>query len=205
MLALIVKAALETAFKPILDQEAWTAVSALAWSQLAVFFVLMLRFYIGALRYVEMEPKNLDLVIRTINLVFAFILFCNFYVIALSVTHPEYFYYLVISLHLIDGVWFLVALTFSFLKVVPEHPGEIKISATRRVMITFLFFDFLTVLFAAIWYYLIFPQQLTSKTETSADWAFLATLIAISFLDFWALNEYYFKIADWRTKHAVPQ
>jgi hypothetical protein len=202
MLALIVKAALETAFSPIFDGKIiFSNVPLLAWCQLFIFFVLTLRFYLGAIRYVEIEPKNIGLFIRSVNLFFAFGIFCNFYVIALSVTHPQYFYYLVVLLHLVDATWFIVAFAFSFFTGAPDQKGEIKKTAARRVMAIFLSFDVLTVMLVVIWYHFVFPQDLTSDTQTTADWAFLGTLFAISLLDFYILEEYYFKAVEWRTKH----
>ena len=91
LLALIVRAALETTFRPILEPVAdWSKVSALQWAQVVVFFVITMRFYIGARRFVENEPKNVNLVSTTVNFLFAFLLFCTIYAIALAVTHLEF-------------------------------------------------------------------------------------------------------------------
>jgi hypothetical protein len=202
MLALIVKAALEAAFNPIFDGKIiFGDVPLLAWGQLFVFFILTLRFYLGAIRYVEIEPKNIGLFIRSVNLIFAFGLFCNFYVIALSVTHPQYFYYLVVLLHLVDAAWFIVAFALSSFAALPDQKGEIKKASTRKVMTIFLSFDVLTLTLVVIWYLFVFPQDLTSDTQTTADWAFLGTLFVTSLLDFYVLEDYYFKTAEWRAKH----
>jgi len=106
LLALIIKAALETAFKPFFDgSQTWQAFYGLPLAQLCVFFVLIFRFYLGALRFSNTEPKRVDFVIRTFNFVFAFMVFSGFYVIALAVTLPKYFYLCIVVLHGIDVAW----------------------------------------------------------------------------------------------------
>src|SRR5437868_3427470 len=93
MLALIIKAALETAFKPFFEgHQTWETLFGLPGIQLAVFFLLTLRFYLGVLRFASTEPKRIDFLVRSFNFVFSFLVFCAFYVIALSVTLPKFFY-----------------------------------------------------------------------------------------------------------------
>src|ERR1700741_4873219 len=87
MLALIVKGALDAAFKTLFDgSQTWSEMVGLPLAQLLVFFLL--RFYLGALLFGATEPKRVDFLVRSFNFVFAFAVFCAFYVIALSVTKP---------------------------------------------------------------------------------------------------------------------
>jgi hypothetical protein len=176
MFGLIVKDALEAAFKPIFQENSsWHSVSGLAWFQLVVFFVLMLRFYLGALRFVEMERKSVVAIVRGINLFFAFVLFCNFYLIGLSVVHPEHFYTLVIAIHVVDLAWFILSLVFSFTDAVAERVGEIKKAAVRKLIIFFLILDVVTLSCAGLVYLVIF-----NKGSVAGNWAFLAAIALIS-------------------------
>src|SRR5262245_20791248 len=107
MLALIIKAALETTFVPIFEgTRTWHDLYGLPLAQLALFFILTLRFYLGTIRFANTEPRDIDFVVRTFNFVFAFLVFCSFYVIALSVTSPQFFYVEIVILHSIDAAWF---------------------------------------------------------------------------------------------------
>jgi hypothetical protein len=77
LLALIVKGALEQFFQPIFDgDEKWSEVPVLHWGQLALCFVLVFRFYLGATRFIDTEPSQLGFLVRAVNLIFSFLLFC---------------------------------------------------------------------------------------------------------------------------------
>jgi len=196
MLALIVKGALEAAFKPLFDgTETWSQIFGLPLAQLFTFFVLILRFYLGALRFGSTEPKNVDFLIRSFNFVFAFGLFCSFYVLALSVTKPDFYYLEIIVLHGIDASWFGILWGLSHLKYVDEPrllDGELPIRPVRRIMVIYFWFSIVTILYGWL---LGFPLD---PTATAAHWFYLVFLVAISGIDFWALPDYYFNFDKWR-------
>jgi hypothetical protein len=205
MLALIVKAALEATFKPIFDDDlAWSTITLLSWVQVSVFFVMMLRFYLGAIRYINSEPENLDFLVRAVNFVFAFMLFCAFYVTALSVMDSAYFYTLIVAVHIFDAAWFVVAISLMKLRDAEDISGQIRSTATYRVMFIFLVFSTFTILYGLLSYPLIFNETIYASEPIWAHWAFLGVLTIISLLDFWALFEYYFQLAKWREKNIVP-
>jgi hypothetical protein len=59
MLAIIVEAALATLFKPVFDLNGNLAdISLLSWSQAIVFFIVMLRFYLGATMRTPSRPSS---------------------------------------------------------------------------------------------------------------------------------------------------
>lgn len=204
MLALIVKAALEAAFKPLIVQGlAWSTISYLSWGQVIVFFVMILRFYLGAIRYVNAEPANVAFLVRVVNFVFAFLLFCVFYIIALSVIDSAYFYTLFVVLHIIDAAWFLIALALLKLRDTPEVSGEIKLSATCWIIWTFFIFSAITILYGLLSYPLIFNQSIHAKEPISAHWWFLGVLVTISLVDFWAHFEWYFHFEKWKKENSV--
>jgi hypothetical protein len=194
MLALIVKGALEAAFKPLFDgSQTWSEMVGLPLAQLLVFFLLILRFYLGALRFGATEPKRVDFLVRSFNFVFAFAVFCAFYVIALSVTKPEFFYVGIIVLHAVDAAWFGILFGLSHLKFVdvPElEDNELLIGPVRRIMVTYFFFSIITIAVGIF----IFPLD---PSATRAHWLFLLFLVAITGIDFWAVFEYYFEFEKW--------
>ena len=172
-----------------------------------MFFVLFLRFYFGAIRYVETEPKNTKLAIRAINFLFAFFLFCVFYLVALAVAQPAFFYILIVLLYAIDALWFIVALVLSYVWYVRDadlQPGEVRIASSRRVMIAFLFLSLVTIVYG-LFSYPLFHASITDKAATSAHWHFLFVLFALSAIDFLMLHSYYFSNDAWREKNCVPK
>lgn len=206
MLALIVKAALETAFKPLFEgTQTWAQMLGLPFAQLLVFFVLTFRFYLGTLRFGTTEPKRVDFLIKSFNFIFAFAVFCSFYAIALSVTKIEFFYLQMVILHGIDATWFGLLYGLSHLKFVDEpqlESGELYIGPVRRIMATYFWFSAITVAFGTLVYPLGFGASLTDPNATIAHWSFLMFIVLMSGIDFWALHEYYFYFDDWRAKHA---
>jgi hypothetical protein len=206
MLALIVKAALEAALKPLFDgTQTWPDILGLPFAQLVVFFILTLRFYLGALRFGATEPKRIDFLIRSFNFVLAFAVFCTFYALALSVTRPEFFYLEIVILHCIDAAWFGTLLLLSHLKFIDEaelETGELPIRPVRRIMIIYLSFSLLTIAFGVLGYRYGFEARLTEPTAVAAHWSFLVFLLVISMVDFWALYSYYFDFEKWRAMHA---
>ena len=205
MLALIIKAALETAFKPLFEgDQTWQAILGLPLAQLAIFYLLTLRFYLGALRFASTEPKRIDFLVRTFNFVFAFLVFCGFYVLALSVTLPEFFYLEIVLLHTIDAAWFGLLYFFSHVKYVPLdqlEAGEFPIEPIRKLMVLYFVFSAATIAFGVIAYPL-FGVSLTDPNATKVHASYLVLLVFISGIDFWALSDYYFDFSTWAAKHA---
>jgi hypothetical protein len=207
LLALVVKVALEHFFEPIFDQnKLWASVPTLHWAQLFLVFVLVLRFYLGATRYIDCEPRNLSFPARAINFVLPFLLFCTFFVVALAANDSGYFFLLVIVLHVVDIAWF--ALAFLILWVSgpadeTQSPGEIEISAIKRVMLIFLCLSLVTVAYAFISYMFLFKQSLFEKEAISAHWSFWGILVFLSGLDFVFLRKYYFDHQTWQEENRV--
>ena len=201
LLALVVKGALEQFFKPIFEGDTkWSDVPFLHWGQLALCFVLVFRFYLGATRFIESEPKHLGFFVKAVNLIFSFLLFCTFYCVALAVSDPGYFYAVVLALHGIDAAWFILALVLSYVQNVPDNmleDGEIKIEASRATMWTFFCLSLATILFGigSYWYS---GEPITSQAVSTSHWSFLLFLFAISFFDFILLKDYYFSFAEWK-------
>jgi hypothetical protein len=200
ILGLIVKDSLETSFKPIFEG---APISSLLWlplAQVLVFFLLILRFYLGSIRFGATEPKRVDFLVRTFNFVFSFLLFCCFYVTSLSVTKADFFYSEIIALHIIDALWFGLLFLLSHWKFVGEdrlQDKELRIAPMRRIMLIYLGFSLLTILYG---WFCGNPQDAHAE---SAHWMFLAFLVALSGVDFWILREYYFSFEDWRQRHWV--
>jgi hypothetical protein len=208
LLALIVKGALEHFFQPIFDgDKKWSEVPALHWGQLALCFVLVFRFYLGATRFIDTEPKQLGFVVRAVNLIFSFLLFCTFYCVALAVSDPGYFYAIVLVLHGIDVVWFVVALALSYFHHVSDRmlePGEIKIEASRSIMWSFLVLSAVTIAIGAASYD-FFGEALTSQDVMRSHCTFLIFLFLISFVDLVLLRKYYFSFSEWRERNqSIP-
>lgn len=202
MLALIVKGALEAAFKPLFEgTQTWSQMFGLPFAQLVVFFLLTLRFYLGALRFGATEPKRVDFLVRSFNFVFAFAVFCAFYVLALSVTKANFYYIEIIILHGIDASWFGLLWCLSHLKFVDEpelENGELPIGPVRRIMVRYFWFSACTILVG----WLTSPLD---PTATTAHVLYLGFLVLISGIDFWALPDYYFDFEQWRDKHCIKR
>src|ERR1043166_133467 len=146
LLALIVKAALETMFKPIFGKDLpWSDLLSLHGAQLAVLYLMLLRFYLGTLRLSQMEPVNISFAAKAINFVFAFLVFSTFYTIALSVTDSGYYFTLMVVLHTIDLIWFAVALLLTLVLEDQTQKGEINLSTRQSIMFMFLMLSFTTL------------------------------------------------------------
>jgi len=205
LLGLIVKEALETTFLPIFrTQESWSSIAWLSWAQLTVFFLMTLRFYLGALRFVATEPQEPDFIPMAVNFIFAFLLFCAFYVIALSVIDPAFFYRLMIALHCIDITWFVCALAcLSRVSNDQLSIGDVRVSESRKIAIFFLLLSATTVGYALVSYKCYFHAQFNDENAITAHWSFLMFLIAVSAFDFWYLRDYYFNFPEWRKANSI--
>jgi len=144
LLGLTAKAALDRFFDQIPKLNSWGMIWDKFWSrpiygflllfQLTVFLFTMYRFYLGSLRhhqarshYSRLFPLLLDMILNTI-------LFVGFYLAALSIRSIELFYAFVVLLHILDLIWFGVALR--------AYPID---TASRKVVRWFLLFDVITI------------------------------------------------------------
>jgi nucleoside 2-deoxyribosyltransferase len=191
LLALIVRAALEAVFKgPVQAHEAWPA--PIVWGQFITFSVMMARFYLGATRYLDTQPHGLPFPIQVVNVVFASLLFCAFYVVGLAVAEIE-FYFALVGLHVVDALWFIIAFAYSFYVNPPDVPGEIRIAAHRKIMGIFFGLSVATIAWAWV-LYLLLDKYIEPST---AMWLFLVGLWLLSISDFRILFDYYFRHTDW--------
>jgi nucleoside 2-deoxyribosyltransferase len=200
MLTLIVRAALESAFRPSVQGGARELSDWEFWLQLFLFAAMMLRFYLGATRYVDTEPENIGMFIRFVNCIFAFLIFCTFYVVALSITRVEFYYSLVI-LHCIDIAWFAVVLTYTGYFPAPVVSGDILPEKQRDVMLKFLGLSTATIIVASILYEMRRQGDIVANT---AEVLFMFGLVALSMLDFVLLWKYYFDHKTWIAENAIP-
>lgn len=205
ILAIVVKAALDKTFNQAGD---WHTIFGLTGAQLFVFFFLTFRFYLGVLRFSDTEPKRIDFLVRSFNFFFAFFVFVGFYVTALSVTSPQYFYQDIVVLHCIDAAWFFLLFLVSFVQYVAVNelePGELPIGPVRTIMITYAILSAVTVAWGLLAYPLLFDASLTDPSATLADGVYLGVLVLLSILDFALLKDYYFYFDDWKRRHgAIP-
>lgn len=204
LLAIVIRAALESTFGQISEQ-GWASISIIQWCQVVVFFILTLRFYLGAFRYGSIEPKKLNFHIKALNFVFAFLLFSSFYSVGYFVISTKYFYALVIALHVIDATWFLVVLICS-VSITDEvlDVGEVKITAYRRIMGFFLALSAVTIAYGFLSYPFIFDQSIFSEEEIAAHYWFLGVLVILTLFDFVVLDKYYFRHDEWIGDNAKP-
>jgi nucleoside 2-deoxyribosyltransferase len=201
MLALIVRAALESAFSLTLKlHHEVDLLNWVLWLQLVLFFTMMVRFYLGATRYVDTEPKNIGLIVKAVNCIFAFILFCVFYTIALSITTTDYYFGLFV-LHCVDILWFLIVMVYTYWSPPQLESGDIRADAARKIMLTFLGLSAITIIFSLILYVMYLGFCIS---EYSAEIVFMSGLIAISIFDFVYLGKYYFDHKEWIKDNAVP-
>lgn len=201
LLALVVRAALETVLKPIFDhsQTWWHTVWSFGGAQFLTFFLMTLRFWLGAIRFGDVEAAKWPFLIKAANFVFAFILFCNFYAAALAVEQPAYFFNAIVALHIFDAVWFGSVLVLFWLRRVGDHllnSGEVTTSAARRLMIVFLALDVVTLALAAA----LYSWWGLSPT---CFWVFLSGLMVLSVADFTLLRKYYFHHSQWVAENSV--
>jgi len=204
LLALIVRAALETTFKPVIAY-GWSGLTSLAWTQVVVFFVLTVRFYLGAFRYGSIEPRRLDFHFKALNFVFAFCLFCVFYATALCVVQPELFYSLIIVLHSVDALWFFVAWCVSWsVSEASLDPDEVRMPALRRVTEFFFVLSMITIATYFTLHSVLFDKTKFNSNMLS-NFAFLGALFLLSVIDFTAFHKYYFDHESWVKKHAKSE
>jgi nucleoside 2-deoxyribosyltransferase len=150
MLALIVRAALESAFSPTLKEHHETDLLSLAlWLQLVLLFTMVVRFYLGVMCYTDTEPKNIHLVVKTINCIFTFLLFCVFYTVALSISTLD-FYFALFFLHCVDVLWFVIVMTCGHWFRPQLETGDIRADAALRIMLTFLGLSAVTIIFGIL-------------------------------------------------------
>ena len=162
------------------------------------------RFYLGAIGYVNTQPKRLSAVIRALDFFFFFLTFCVFYMISLSVSHPEYFFLLMVILHAVDAVWFAIALVLSW-NATNEGLASDDLSTGTTLYLTkfFFFLDVVTLGMAFFTYQIVYGADFSDMNATGAQWTFMAFLTVFSLADFWMLKDFYFKFPEWRKSRSV--
>jgi hypothetical protein len=203
LLALIVKAALETMFKPIFEgNDPWSELLSLHGAQLAVLFILLLRFYLGAYRIAQMEPNDIAFPVRAMNFVFAFVVFSTFYTIALSVTKSGYYFTLMVALHTIDAILLGIGHVLTYIADDRTQPGEITLRARRKIVFTFFALSVVTVAYAFISYSLL-GARFSDPSAVYAHSLFLIFLLLLSLFDLWLLRDFYFRYARWADENTL--
>ncbi len=132
-----------------------------------VFFVLLVRFYLGALRFSQIPEGSLpqNAFGKIVDGIGASVLFTFFFFMASSLDDPSSFIKYIFFLHIADVCWFI-------LKILSVKDDKNR----RRISITFLILSIVTVLFFII------------CKDTSYRMIFL---ILISILDFIILLRFY--------------
>ena len=203
LLALIVKAALEATFKPIFDQsKAWAHLLSLDGAQLAVLFIMLARFYLGAYRIAQMEPNDVAFSVRAMNFIFAFVVLSILYTIALSVADSGYYFTLMVALHAIDAILLGIGLVLMFIVADRTEPGEICLSARRRIVTTFFILSIATVVYAFISYGMA-GARFADPNASFAHSLFLIFLLLLSFFDLWLLRDFYFRYPRWAAENTL--
>ncbi len=201
LLALIVKAALETTFKPIFeDDKPWSHLLSLDGGQLGVLFIMLLRFYLGAYRIAQMEPNDLAFPVRAMNFIFAFVVFSVFYTIALSVADPGYYFTLMVALHTIDAVLLGIALALTYVFTDRSAAGEIALPARRKIVRTFFLLSVVTIVYAFISYGMA-GARFADPNPIGPHYQFLVFLLLLSVFDLWLLRDFYFRYPAWEEKN----
>jgi nucleoside 2-deoxyribosyltransferase len=198
LLALIVRAALETIFKdPIQKNVPWP--EPLIWSQLVIFAIMMARFYLGATRYIDTQPSSQPLFVSGANVIFASLIFCSFYVAALAVGEDE-FYPTLFAMHVVDASWFLFGFIAQSILHPTDRPGQIKVASNRQIMAIFFGLSLTTIVLAAALFVAVEFEKMEALTAKSL---FLLGLAGLSIFDFIKLKEYYFRHSDWIAKNTA--
>ena len=199
LLALTMKVALETTFRDLGQYNDWTeAVTIGVWSdfrrkflilfQFLAFIFTLLRFYWGAYRCNNEMPESQTKVGLAINVLGAFLLFGGFYITAMSIQTTNLFYSLIVTFHVLDWCWFLIA---------NAHVKKIDASLLK-VTSCWQFFDLITILLflGASWGFdLLFPPAYYIPQYFS-----LAVLFGVGIWDFTKFWRFYMDEPDWRTK-----
>lgn len=203
LLVIILRAALEGFFPPLFGGRnirelisAWppSGVTNLRVGQFVVFLLLLARFYGGAYRFNQEQPKQLprNTLLDIINLVFTFVLFCCFYVTATNVWSIDLFYALILVIHIIDSFWFMLVL-----------PG-LKSPSLIHVAGLFLNWNLLTfgayVILSAI-----FWNDFWNDVDLSLQVSLLISVTVISLIDWAVLRDFYFRPERWHQRYEPRQ
>jgi hypothetical protein len=100
-------------------------------------------------------------------------------------------------MHVIDACWFLFGFAYLGMANPADRPGEIRVESTRQIMRIFFGLSLATIGLAGI---LVALNHYEWIEIVTAQWCFLAGLIALSIFDFVKLKEYYFRHQLW-TEH----
>jgi hypothetical protein len=145
--------------------------------QLAVFFIMLSRFYLGAYRYSKIAPSQ-TITEALIDTGGVFLLFAGFYVASIVVRNTDLFYWIIVFFLAIDLIWFFTT-------------GRIRhlTKEVRFVTNVWIFFDMLTILAVSI-SMLYFPNF-------SAEWIALSSIFLISLWDVRWLRHFYWASPYW--------
>lgn len=165
----------------------------LAWAQLLVFLLLLVRFFLGTLRYELNSVPNgsesgTDEAKKfAINFVFAILVFISFYIASLVIKTNDPFYAALLFIHMADLIWFICASNF-----IPNlHVGF------RRVLARFMLFDLLSLLFLGA---TVIRDTIAATSSHFLQVVTLIVIAAVSFLDFWLLWPFYSDKPEWWEK-----
>lgn len=159
--------------------------------QFLAFTVLLIRFYLGSIRYYEYKSTRQGSSSVDGDLILVIVLFIGFYFSGKLVTTTELFYFGVWMLHVVDLAWFLKATT-----------GELLQGAMQKVGSWYVLFDIVTVLVMGVFA----AMALTAGNGYLwCQWAMLVTLIGVSTWDFVKLGPFYKNAQDWESVLARPK
>jgi nucleoside 2-deoxyribosyltransferase len=148
------------------------------WFQLAVFIITFLRFVFGAYRYHERERELPTFRGIALDAAGAFILFLFLYLTGFAVKNTILFYELFIAFHVIDLVWFTVAIH------VGAMPSQARSTCTSWLVLDAISIAFLLALFLAGFY--------DESHVRMLSWVAGAAFIALAFVDFLWNWKFYF-------------
>jgi hypothetical protein len=191
LLGLTAKAALDQMFAlvPCLDgfSSIWSLLQAdRAWhlclvGQGIIFFFTAFRFYLGSLRYHRMRGGEATSLGLAWDVVGTLIIFVGFYLCALSIRSRHNFYLFMGGLHLLDLLWFLVALVQS-----SKISGVAEKYMKRFIRLDVVTLGLLLGIVAIFWAY-GFPFEAPYVFQ----WLCFSVLLAIGITDFIWNNRFY--------------
>ena len=201
MLTIILRAALENFFPPLISGHTVRQVYEAGWPspdtnlrvcQFVLFLVLLGRYYWGAYRFNEEQPPVLPVAVIILNMVGTFGLFAFFYIISVNLWTTDLFYLFILLMHGFDFCWFFLALQ-------KLQEGSPLLEPIKK----FMLWDGLT--FVA---YIVFSVWLWNGFWNGTDlWlqrCLLLSLFVISVIDWWVLRDFYLRRGRWAQARAQP-
>ncbi len=190
LLALTIQSAVEHTFDGLAALEnlrsTWVAFAKaparklLVASQLVIFSFTLVRFYLGAYRYIE-ECEGQSILGSAINFIGTFLLFAGFYVASLVIQTINLFYWIVVFFLFIDLAWFWIVSVF--LSIPPRLIPIVHI---------WQLFDVITIIPVAFCMGLL-PEYLAQVFS-------LLLIFGVGIWDLVWLRLFYSNDVDWATK-----